>query len=398
MGPLRVERFVAGGEGLCRGDDGRVVFVRGGVPGDLVEVSVIDERRDWMRAVVDSVVEPSDDRREASCAARRAGCGGCDWAEVRSEVELDHKVAIVAEALRRTARLEFPITSGASVPARGYRTTLRVVGDPDGRPAFRRAADHGTVEASPCEVAHPILSGVLDDLRISPGVEVQLRCSVATGEITARWDRRAGRVDGLADGVGTGADATIHEEVAGRRLRVSAASFFQSGPAAASLLVDTVRRITPELASARRVVDAYGGVGLFAVACVDPASAVTVVETSRAAVADAEVNLRGRPGTAEVVRAEVGAWRDRVGAEPVDLVIADPARSGLGRPGVAALTRLRAPALVLVSWDPVSFARDAGLLMAADHRLEHVEVLDLFPGTHHVETVSLWRRGSRLSP
>ncbi|MGA1344662.1 MAG: hypothetical protein ACO35E_01655, partial [Ilumatobacteraceae bacterium] len=237
----------------------------------------------------------------------------------------------------------------------------------------------------------------LAGIRIAPGVEVQLRCSAATAEVTARWDRRAGRVDGLADTVGTGAEATIHEDVAGHRFRVSAASFFQSGPAAATLLVETVRRVVPELVSARRVVDAYGGVGLFAVACVPPSAGVTVVETSRAAVADAELNLAGRSGRVEVVRAEVGAWRDAAAAEPVDVVIADPARSGLGRPGVAAIGRLGSPVLVLVSCDPVSFARDAALLAAADHRLEHVEVLDLFPGTHHVETVSLWRRDSRLT-
>ncbi|MEY2975262.1 MAG: hypothetical protein RIR49_1682 [Actinomycetota bacterium] len=397
MGPVRIERFVAGGEGLARAEDGRVVFVRGGVPGDLVGVSVIDERRDWMRAVVDTVVEPSGDRCAPSCVSRRAGCGGCDWAEVRSELELGHKVAIVAEALRRTARLEFPVTPGGSVPAHGYRTTLRVVGDDAGRPAFRRAAGHDTVDASPCEVAHPHLAATLAGIRIAPGVEVQLRCSAATAEVTARWDRRAGRVDGLADTVGTGAEATIHEDVAGHRFRVSAASFFQSGPAAATLLVETVRRVVPELVSARRVVDAYGGVGLFAVACVPPSAGVTVVETSRAAVADAELNLAGRSGRVEVVRAEVGAWRDAAAAEPVDVVIADPARSGLGRPGVAAIGRLGSPVLVLVSCDPVSFARDAALLAAADHRLEHVEVLDLFPGTHHVETVSLWRRDSRLT-
>lgn len=397
MDPVRIERFVAGGEGLGRADDGRVVFVRGGIPGDLAAVDVIDERRDWMRAVATEILDPSPDRRAASCPSRRAGCGGCDWAEVTTESGLAHKVAIVSEALRRTARIEFTPTAGGSVPSHGYRTTIRVVGGPDGRPAFRRAAGHDTVDAGPCEVAHPALVEVLTGLRIPAGLEVQLRCSDSTGEITARWDRRAGRVEGLGDAVGVGADASIVETVAGHRFRVSAASFFQSGPAAAGLLVETVRRSVPELATAGRVVDAYGGVGLFAATCVPTAAAVTVVETSRAAVADAVVNLAGRTGVVEVVRAEVGAWRDRDGATPVDVVIADPARSGLGRPGVGAVTRLRAPVLALVSCDPVSMARDAGLLGAAGFRLDAVEVLDLFPGTHHVETVSVWRAPARLA-
>ena len=398
MDPVRIERFVAGGEGLGRAPDGRVVFVRGGIPGDLVTVEVIDERRDWLRAVATDTLEASVDRQQASCVSRCAGCGGCDWAEVTTGSELIHKAAIVAEALRRTARIEFTPTIGAAVPPLGYRTTIRVVGGSDGRPAFRRAAGHDTVPAAPCEVAHPRLVELLDGLRITPGVEVQLRCSEATGEVNARWDRRAGRVDGLGDHVGVGADASIVELVAGHRFRVSAASFFQSGPAAAGLLVEAVCRSVPELATAGRVVDAYGGVGLFAVACVPATAAVTVVETSRAAVVDAEVNLADRTGAVEVVRAEVGAWRDRDGAAPVDVVIADPARSGLGRPGVGALARLRSPVLALVSCDPVSMARDAGLLTAAGFRLDAVEVLDLFPGTHHVETVSVWRASGTLAP
>lgn len=398
MDPVRIERFVAGGEGLGRAADGRVVFVRGGIPGDLAEVEVIDERRDWMRAVATGVLEASVDRRQASCPSRRSGCGGCDWAEVTTTSELTHKVAIVTEALRRTARIEFTPTAGAAAPPFGYRTTIRVVGGPDGRASFRRAAGHDTVDATPCEVAHPRLVELLADLRVTPGVEVQLRCSHATGEVTARWDRRAGRVDGLGDHVGIGADASIVEMVAGHRFRVSAASFFQSGPAAAGLLVEAVRRLVPELATAGRVVDAYGGVGLFAVASVPSTAAITLVETSRAAVADAEVNLADRPGDVEVIRSEVGAWRDRPDATPVDVVIADPARSGLGRPGVGALARLRPPALALVSCDPVSMARDAGLLAAAGFRLDAVEVLDLFPGTHHVETVSVWRASGTLAP
>jgi 23S rRNA (uracil1939-C5)-methyltransferase len=70
------------------------------------------------------------------------------------------------------------------------------------------------------------------------------------------------------------------------------------------------------------------------------------------------------------------------------VVIADPARAGLGRPGAAVVTALRAPVVVLVSCDPAALGRDAGLLVSAGYRLEGVEVLDLFPHTFHVEAVS----------
>ena len=99
---------------------------------------------------------------------------------------------------------------------------------------------------------------------------------------------------------------------------------------------------------------------------------------------DASVNLAGRAAT--IVRGEVGAWR--AGGERVDVVIADPARSGLGKPGSAALAAAGAPVLVLVSCDPVSLARDAALLRRHGYRHERTEVLDLFPMTHHVEAVT----------
>ncbi len=115
------------------------------------------------------------------------------------------------------------------------------------------------------------------------------------------------------------------------------------------------------------------------------------MESSRSATADALVNLPRLdppPAAIDVVTSEVGVWRPSPDSGAVDVVIADPARSGLGRPGVAAVERLRPGVLALVSCDPVSMARDTGLLVEAGFRLESVVALDLFPGSHHVEVVS----------
>ncbi len=238
-------------------------------------------------------------------------------------------------------------------------------------------------------VAHPALFDVLRDVTIDPDVELTVRVSEATGQMTAMWDSRKGDVKGLPDTVRTGANAALYEDVAGHRFRVSAGSFFQSGPAAAALLVDAVRRAAPEIDGAEHVVDAYAGVGLFGLAAVPATSRTTSIETSRSSVQDASVNLAGRAAT--IVRGEVGAWR--AGGERVDVVIADPARSGLGKPGSAALAAAGAPVLVLVSCDPVSLARDATLLRHHGYRHERTEVLDLFPMTHHVEAVTRFVAG-----
>ena len=203
---------------------------------------------------------------------------------------------------------------------------------------------------------------MIESITVDPGIEVTLRASIATGEVTARWDDRLGTVDGLPAGVHIGPDASLIEQVAGVDLVVSAASFFQSGPQAAALLVDAVSRHAPELASARAVVDAYGGIGLFAATAVPFEADVWVVETSRAALADARTNLDGREGRTEIVRSEFGRWRPTRGDLRPEVVIADPARTGLGRPGVSAVVRAQPEVLVLVCCDPVSFARVAALM------------------------------------
>ncbi len=394
---IAIERIVAGGEGLGRLADGRVVFVKGGVPGDITTIDLVDDRRDWARATLVTVDVASPQRMEPTCPARRSGCGGCDWAEIRAEHQLELKAEIVTEALRRTARIEHLPSIGASVTRNGYRSGVRVVGTTSHQAGFRRASDDVTIAAGRCEIAVPVLAEMIESITVDPGLEVTLRASVATGEVTARWDERLGTVDGLPSSVDIGPSASLIERVADVDLVVGAGSFFQSGPQAADLLVDAITRFAPELSSARAVVDAYGGIGLFAATVVSPEADVWVVETSRSALADARINLDGRSGRTQLVRSEFGRWRPTRGDLRPEVVIADPARTGLGRPGVASVVRSRPEVLVLVSCDPVSFARDAALLEKEGFGLDRCEVLDLFPGTHHVEVVSRFVRAGTLS-
>jgi 23S rRNA (uracil1939-C5)-methyltransferase len=392
MPPLvvRPDRFVAGGDALARDDEGRVVFVRGAIPGETVAVEVTAAKKDWARADVIDVVEPSPDRVVPPCLSRRAGCGGCGWQHLTVEAQRSARVAIVGDALRRLGGVDAPVVEqGDGVEPIGYRTTVRVGADPDGRAGFRAERSHDVVAAPECLVAHGSLAALLPRLRLDRGVEATVRMSVATGELTAGWDRSNGDVRGLPPGTATGRSAALHEVVGGRRLRVSMGSFFQSGPQAAELLAETVRRSAPELAGAGVVVDAYAGVGLLAATVTDPGSGVIAIETSRSAVADARHNLADRE--ADVVRGEVGGWHAPAEVA-VDVVLADPARSGLGRPGVTALARAGAPVLVLVSCDPASLGRDTKLLATAGYDHERTVVVDTFPHTTHVEAVTRFVR------
>jgi 23S rRNA (uracil1939-C5)-methyltransferase len=235
-----------------------------------------------------------------------------------------------------------------------------------------------------CPVSHPLLQDLLAIVRTRGSGEVSLRVGAATGERSAWVVEGDVELLGLPTDVGVGQDAVVHEVVAGTSLRISAASFFQSGPAAAELLVAAVQQACADFAQADTIIDAYGGVGLFA-SNLDGGK-VIVVEGSDVACADAAANLAHR--RARVVRSQVEQWRPR----RADLVIADPSRSGLGRQAISVLIATQAPRMVLVSCDPVSLARDAGLLRERGYDHVRSTVYDLFPQTHHVEVVTIFDR------
>jgi 23S rRNA (uracil1939-C5)-methyltransferase len=407
--PLEVhaERLVAGGVALARRDDGRIVMVEGALPGERVLVRPVGVRHGAERAAMVRLLEPSPDRRPAHCPHVADGCGGCDLAHLGTAAQTEAKVGIVADALRRLGRRPDAVVRAGPVLADvAFRTTLRLAVE-HGRAGLRAAHSHDVVALDRCVVAHPRLEELVVEGRFGTATEVTLRVGASTGERLAVVAPTAEGVVLPADVVVVGADelgagrrAWIHEEVAGRRWRISAESFFQTRPDGAAALVEVTEGMVQDVLMAphagarpRTLVDAYCGVGLFAGSLLGHAQQAGVdgwrgvaVERSRSSVADARHNLADLP--VRVLAAPVERFRP----PRADLVVADPARAGLGAKGATALVAARPGRLVLVSCDPASAGRDTALL--ADAGYHHVEsvVVDLFPHTHHVEVVSRFDR------
>jgi 23S rRNA (uracil1939-C5)-methyltransferase len=383
---LRAERLVAGGDALARDETGRVVFVTGALPGELVRVEVVAEWHDYARAVVDEIVDPSPVRISPPCAFHAAGCGGCAWQHIDPEAQRELKRGIVAEAVARTGRLpDVDIRLGTALPPWGFRTTVRMAVDGN-RLGFRAAQRHDVVPVDACLVAHPLLADVIAETRAPGAAEVTLRCGVASGERLVLIDPpEAEAKASVPAGVMVGPGAAVHEVVAGQRVRVSARSFFQTRVDGAEALVDAVRAAAGALNPASTIVDAYAGVGLFAATLGNDAD-VICIEQSASSCRDARHNLAGRRSA--IVQGKVERWPPQA----ADLVIADPSRRGLGAKAVDVLAATHAQRLVLVSCDAVSFARDARLLASAGYRLDGATLIDLFPQTPHVEIVSAFDR------
>lgn len=364
------------------------MLVSGALPGELVDVEVLEEHPRRLMARVAEVVERSPARVEPPCPHVAGGCGGCDWQHVDPAAAMALRVDILEDAARHVGRIEVPpIVAAPASGLSGARTTVRLARG-SRRMGFRRHRSNEVIDIDRCLVAHRLVDDLIAELEPGRAEELTLRVGAATGERLVLASPTADGVVAPSDVLVVGEDelragrrAWIHDEVAGRRWRISARSFFQSGPAAAEGLVHAVGRAAE--GAGERLVDLYAGVGLFA-GTIGAERRTVAVERSPDSVADARVNLPG----ARVVRIDVRKFR----ATPADLVIADPARSGLGKEAVEVVDAIGASRVVLVSCDAAAFARDLAALIARGYRAVSVELVDAFPGTAHVEAVTRLER------
>ena len=264
-----------GGDGVAREPSGRVPFVRGALPGELVVAEVVEEHPRHARAVAVDVVEPSPDRVAPPCRSWPPAAVGCGWQHVDPAAQRELKAARWSPtpwaAWRRRRAGGRP---GPPLPGRGYRTTMRAVADAEGR--FACAATTATTWWR-CPGAWwrtrwwprswpPAGSRREPTVTVRVGARTGERMVVVDGRRRAAWgSTRIVVPEGVR--VVTGAElaagkrAWLHEEVAGVRLRVSARSFFQAGPEAAEALVAAVREASARCPTEAHLADLYGGIG-----------------------------------------------------------------------------------------------------------------------------------------
>ena len=390
--PVRLERPATGGA-VGRLDDGRVVFVRHGLPGELVRVDVTEMTSKFSRGDAVDILEASPDRVAPPCRyAHPGGCGGCDLQHASTAGQASWKSSLVAEHLRRIAGVEIEITVvEPSSDPQGSRTRLRCAVDDDGRLALRAARSHDLVVLDSCWIADPSFAPAFA-ASWHGAEEVELR-AIGEGDPFALVRRLTlrGTLHELCSLRGEPLEPSTQSrvKVRGHVFSVGPRSFWQSHRDAPTLLLDNVL----ELAGARaddHVTDLFSGVGLFAVPLakvVGPGGRVTSVESSPYAVRDARQNAEG------LRHLKVREWsvtprsvNDSVGEG--DVVVLDPPRGGLAKGVAEALVRRRPRRVVYVSCDAATFARDLKILLAGGFASNEMRVFDLFPMTEHVELVA----------
>ena len=390
--PVRLERPATGGA-VGRLDDGRVVFVRHGLPGELVRVTVTESTSKFSRADAVEILEASPDRVNPPCPyAHPGGCGGCDLQHASTNGQVAWKSSLVTEHLRRIGGVERAVSViEAPSDPKGSRTRLRCAVDDNGRLALRAARSHDVVALDACWVSSTSLAPAFAASWLG-AEEVELR-AVGEGDPFAvvRRITPRGTMHELCSLRGEPLEPSTQSRVnvRGHVFSVGPRSFWQSHRDAPTMLLDTVL----ELAEARaddHVTDLFSGVGLFAVPfanVVGPGGRVTAVESSPYAVRDARQNAEG------LRNIKVREWsvtprsiNDSVGEGNV--VVLDPPRGGLAKGVAEAMVRRRPRRVVYVSCDAATFARDLKILMAGGYALNELRVFDLFPMTEHVELVA----------
>ena len=421
---LRCGAIAAGGSTVARADDGRVVFVRHALPGELVRARVTAIATSYLRADAVEILEPSASRVQPPCAhAGPDRCGGCDFQHVELGEQRRLKAALVAEQLRRLAGLDcsVPVEELPGAPdGLGWRTRVRFATDGNGRLGMRRHRSHDVEVVEQCAVATASITATgAQRAHWHPGLEIEVLAPVAATRAArapsaeepgagganalvaatsrgGRWPAVAPRL--LAPATGLVADGrpirgpgSVRTEVLGHTFRVSAGSFWQAHSHGPTVLG---RAVLDGLEPRRgeTVLDLFAGVGLFSVllgSAVGADGSVLAVERDRGACADARHNTR-RLAHVEVREAHVGpALLASLGS--YDLVVLDPPRQGAGTELMTALVELEpAPRRVAyVACDPASFARDLAVALRAGWSMPTLRAFDQFPMTEHVETVAL---------
>jgi 23S rRNA (uracil1939-C5)-methyltransferase len=377
---LAVESLVFGGSGLAHLPDGRVVFVAYAAPGERVEAVVDRVHADYVEAMTQRVLEPSPERVEPPCPVF-GECGGCQLQHLAYPAQLAAKEGIVREQLARIGHLDPAVVRpivGAAEPWR-YRNHLRFsTGKKYGDVGFISRRGHGLLKVAHCPIADPWVNELLPALQgKGRGLhQVQVRHSAETGSYLINP-----AMPGLE--IETG-QKHYSEELGGHRFRVSASAFFQVNHAQAEHMARLAGDALP--ARGELLVDAFAGVGTFAVLFAGRFGRVIAIEESDSAAKDARVNTEATPN----VELRVGKVEEVLPAleAPPDAVLLDPPRPGCAPAVIASLAEFGPPVVVYVSCNPSTLARDLRLLVDAGYRVERVTPLDMFPQTGHVECVA----------
>lgn len=437
--PLRIEGYGSSGEGVAR-LDGQAVFVKGALAGELCQVQLLKVGKSAAWGRVEQVLESSPHRQEPDCP-QYPKCGGCQLRHMTYEEETEMKRRRVQDALQRIGGWdgEVSVIHGAKAPDR-YRNKIQFPVADGPRVGFFRARSHDVIDAADCllqplaatrlrtafktwmetwsvpaydETAH---RGLIRHFYVRVNRQGQSLCAViANGKTLPHTEElisalRAAEPGLLGVVLSVNTEKTnvilgktyrtlwgqdfLEDTLCGLTFQLSVPSFYQVNRDQAELLYERALDFAA-LTGEETVLDLYCGIGTITLCMARKAKRALGAEVIPAAVEDARENAR-RNGVdnAEFFCADAGEAALQLAQRGIrpDVICVDPPRKGISAQVIEAIVTMAPRRLVYVSCDPATLARDVKLLAERGYHLQKAEAADLFPRTHHVETVCLLRR------
>jgi 23S rRNA (uracil1939-C5)-methyltransferase len=364
---------------------GERVSVSGGIPGELVSTRIIRRTDSGIDAVVTNIIEASSYRRASVCPHVDV-CSGCQWQHISYIHQLELKRNLVRKALKSENLDDSVVNEVLPSPLEfGYRNHARLsVRRRLNSFGFINRITHQFVAIAQCPIMAEGVNSLLAALngRCGETTQFSIRYGINTDDYLIQPKFKNPEVTVL-----TG-QQHYHEMMGGRRFRISSPSFFQVNTPQAGRLADLIRQCL-NLTGDETIIDAYAGVGTFAVMLAPYAKKVIAIEESGAAIKDARINVRDIINV-ELLEARTESVLPHLG-RLADAIIIDPSRTGCHPSALKTLNFYPPKKLIYVSCNPETLARDLRVLTHGPYELEDVTPVDLFPQTYHVESVASLR-------
>ncbi|GHU65786.1 23S rRNA (uracil-5-)-methyltransferase RumA [Spirochaetia bacterium] len=377
----RIEAIAAGGAGFAR-HEGRSVFAELTAPGDLARLRITEEKRGWLRAELEDLIETSPQRIKAPCPLY-ARCGGCSLQHLAYEAQIEAKETILRDSFARIGGIKAPkIRIRPSAPF-GYRNRVQFHCLPGDRRrlGFMQRKGIEILPLKECPVADPGINAALKEGRLVPPPQKDRFTVYCKGEtFLSEGGRSRGKVS-----------------ILGRELLMDAGVFFQSNAAMLETLLEDLRFLAETADHNLPMGDIYCGVGTFASFLGGLFSSLDLLEENNAALALARENVRGLScsgkGECRFYALPDDAWvKSRVHKEKWGFMVIDPPRQGLSVLMRQYLAEKGPPLLAYVSCDPATLARDSKELAQGGYVIKELSLYDFYPQTAHIESLSVFCR------
>lgn len=395
---VSVDRPVYGGYTISKGADGRVFLIKGAITGELVDIVIEKQKRDYCIARVIEVKEPSVWRIKPRCGVYGI-CGGCQLQHIRYDHQLSLKREILRETLKRIGKIE----TGSIIvrPSQPFNYRFRAqfkIGS--GGIGFYKEGTREVVLISECPLmierinsCIPVLTNLSDIEKIR---EVHVSSNGRENVIYIKglnYDERV--IDKVAGEVISG--ISFEDDLYGTECinlslndysyKATARSFFQANWRLNLVLIN---RMLDELKpTIRCVLDLYAGAGNFSIPFSRISDNVVAVEADIYAFHDLKRNIETNS-----IKNIIPVNSSVEGFKPIgryDLIIVDPPRLGLTNKVISLIYELKADLIFYVSCNPSTLARDLKKLLSL-YEIAGIELFDFFPNTYHIETLTVLKR------